>query len=323
MQDNIKKRISQLYKKYLAQNISRREFEELFTLIRDDNNKSLVDSVVDESGVDNLYFPDSIEPRESIKNSGVSSVSKETRKIGWFYRISAAAALIVLVVVTIIVFRSNEQWIVYSTDYQETKQVELPDGSSVILNASSELKWKAGFEKGEQREVYFQGEGYFDIAHLENKKFIVKTHGIDVNVLGTEFNLESRDEYTNVFLQEGKVVLDGKALAPIEMEPGDLVRYNQKQNTIDKLKGQKPEVSTSWKEGVFTFTDKTGLEILKKMTDIYGKEFEIRDSSRLKDIIVVQGLPYTDWDFTKEALELTLGVELKESISNKIIVDKN
>ena len=62
------------------------------------------------------------------------------------------------------------------------------------------------------------------------------------------------------------------------------------------------------------------MQILDKMEDIYGKEFIIESPGELTDIIVVQGLPYTDWDFTREALELALDVNFTDSTANRIIV---
>ncbi|GAA5221611.1 FecR family protein [Membranihabitans marinus] len=323
MQDNIKKRIFELYVKYLDQNISQREYEELFYLIGDERHKPIVDSIIDEA----IEFG-SLSNQKVKEDQGFTITRKELRpqakdkKILNWTRISIAASILLLLATFTIIYYSMDHYVVYTTGYQETKNVELPDGSLIVMNARSELKWKPGFEKEEERIVYFKGEGYFDISHIDGKKFIVETEGIDVNVIGTEFNLESRQDITNVYLKEGKVVLKGDKIKPIEMVPGDLVTYDQRSNQVNVLSQQRADVNESWKDGLFTFMDKTGVQILEKMTDIYGKEFEIRDSSGLKDIIVVQGLPYADWDFTKVALELTLGVKLTESISNKIIVEK-
>ncbi|MBY5959387.1 FecR domain-containing protein [Membranicola marinus] len=321
-QDNNKKEIGELYRKYLRGDLSKKEFEELFDIIQDDEDNQMLHRIIDDTlpaGVStspqaNTVISDHI--GSPTTPTGVFSISRRS-----FYRLSVAATvLILLFAVFYALDSSQEEWIVHTTDFQETKEVVLPDGSRIVLNANTELKWKKGFEKEDIRTVHFAGEGYFDVNHLDGKGFVVKTGSVDVNVLGTEFNLETRRHHTNVFLKEGKVVLKGRDIQPIEMVPGDLVHYDTEKKKISKVTDQSSESALSWKEGVFTFEDLTGIQILDKMEDIYGKEFIIETPGNLGDIIVVQGLPYTDWDFTREALELSLGVRFIDSTSNKIIV---
>lgn len=321
-QDNNKKNIEELYRDYLRGEISREEFEELFDLIKNDGNKQILQEVIDKTlpvAVGTSHQSNSVNPDDVLHSP--SSVNQLRISRRSFYKYAAAASLLILVVsIFYTIDLHQEEWIVHTTDFQETKEVELPDGSLVVLNANSELKWKKGFELKGERIVSFSGEGFFDISHIEGKSFKVSTGSVDVNVLGTEFNLETRRHHTNVFLKEGSVVLNGKDLEPIEMIPGDFVNFDEEKKEIYKVSDQKPESVVSWKEGVFTFDDLTGVEILAKMEDIYGKKFIINNPGKLEDVIVVQGLPYTDWGFTQEALELALGVEFKDSTVNRIIV---
>ncbi len=322
-QDNNKKNIQELYRNYLRGAISRKDFERLFDLIQDDEDKQMLQDVIDDTlpaGVSTSPQSNTVISDHKGSHStptGVFSISRRS-----FYRLSVAATVLILVLAFFYTLGGRqEEWIVHTTDFQETKDVVLPDGSMVVLNANSELKWKKEFEKEDVRVVNFAGEGYFDVSHLNGKGFVVKTGSVDVNVLGTEFNLETRRHHTNVFLKEGKVVLKGQDIQPIEMVPGDLVHVDEEGNQVKKLGGQESASALSWRDGVFTFSDLTGIQILEKMEDLYGKEFIIEKPQLLQDVIVVQGLPYTDWDFTKEALQLALGVEFIESTSNKIIVE--
>lgn len=68
--------------------------------------------------------------------------------------------------------------------------IDLPDGTRVWLGANSLLKFPSEFAK-EAREVYIEGEGYFNVAHDKNSPFIVKTHNINTKVFGTEFIVNS------------------------------------------------------------------------------------------------------------------------------------
>ena len=310
-EDKIKHKIEKLYHQYLSGKISKKEFDELYDLMQDEANQVLIEDLIEGTLSPYLASVDTMGKEKKIVKSSQGMSGWRNRKYrNFIYRVSSAAAVLLLLVSFVFYLMGRgEEWVVYSTEYQETMTVDLPDGSMVILNANSELKYKKGFQDADQRIVEFTGEGYFDVAHLEGRSFTVHTGSVDVNVLGTEFNLETRRDFTNVFLKEGKVVLKSEELQPVEMEPGDRVHYNLEKKEFSKVNDHASE-ALSWKEGVFTFSDLTGIQILHKMEDIYGKEFIIENPDELSDIIVVQGLPYTDWDFTREALELALNVRI-------------
>lgn len=322
-QDKIKHRIQKLYTRYLSGEISKKEFNELFDLMYEESNQTKIGDIVDETLPSYLASIQSDEKGgDLVTVYGSEQISKGVSRWRRMYWISSAAAVLLLLTVFLFqITNRSDEWIVYTTGYQETLSVDLPDGSLVVLNANSELRYREGLEKIERRVVEFKGEGYFDVAHLEGRSFVVHTGSVDVNVLGTEFNLETRRDFTNVFLKTGKVILNSDRLQPIEMLPGDLVHYDEEKKEVRKVSDQS-SAALSWKEGIFTFTDLTGIQILHKMEDIYGKEFIIEHPEELSDVIVVQGLPYTDWDFTREALELALDVQFMDSTANKIIVNK-
>ena len=68
--------------------------------------------------------------------------------------------------------------------------LDLPDGSNVWLNAGTTMKYPVSFMKG-KREVILNGEAYFEVAHNEKSPFVVRTHAMDIEVLGTKFNVEA------------------------------------------------------------------------------------------------------------------------------------
>lgn len=108
--------------------------------------------------------------------------------------------------------------------YGKRTDVVLSDGTHIYINAGSKLVYPRTFEKG-VREVLLEGEAYFDVARNEKCPFIVKTNGMDVQVLGTSFNVRAYcdEDSTAVVLAKGSVEVgagkrDGKIrLAPNEM----------------------------------------------------------------------------------------------------------
>src|SRR5690606_18604809 len=94
------------------------------------------------------------------------------------------------------------------TDYGERKPYLLPDGSYVMLNGNSSLKF-TDWESDGIRQVWLDGEALFDVVHMsDDRPFIVRTAGgVDVNVLGTRFNVKMRKGTAEVLLQKGRVAL--------------------------------------------------------------------------------------------------------------------
>jgi ferric-dicitrate binding protein FerR (iron transport regulator) len=88
-------------------------------------------------------------------------------------------------------------------------EVSLPDGSKVWLNASSQIKFSKNFESS-IREVALIGEAYFDVAKRENIPFVVNTHDIKINVLGTAFNVRAypEDQFIETTVERGLVTVE-------------------------------------------------------------------------------------------------------------------
>jgi ferric-dicitrate binding protein FerR (iron transport regulator) len=127
----------------------------------------------------------------------------------------------------------------------EKRRVILPDGTKVYMNEKSTLAYKGSWKEKETRRVQLSGEAYFQVeekVHQGQKiGFVVSTRDLKVEVVGTEFNVQSRIEQTRVFLNSGKVQLriNGQSEA-IAMKPGEMVEYSAYSGAIkskpDKLR---------------------------------------------------------------------------------------
>ncbi|WBL26717.1 FecR family protein [Zunongwangia sp. HGR-M22] len=105
--------------------------------------------------------------------------------------------------------------------FGKTFQVALSDGSIVHLNSGSSLTYPINFSKSEERMVELKGEAFFDIAHDVQKPFIVKTDELNVQVLGTKFDINAYQENKNI------------AVALLE---GAVKMFNQQNNTDEYAK---------------------------------------------------------------------------------------
>lgn len=107
--------------------------------------------------------------------------------------------------------------------------IDLPDGTRVWLGANSLLKFPSEFAK-EAREVYIEGEGYFNVAHDKNSPFIVKTHNINTKVFGTEFIVNSFKslQINSVALLSGSVEVKNVKGTTIKLTPGQKASSSEK-----------------------------------------------------------------------------------------------
>ncbi len=164
-------------------------------------------------------------------------------------------------------------------------QLLLEDGTKVYLNSDSKLKFPVRFGSKE-RKVWLEGEGYFEVTKDSSRPFVVKAGGMNIEVLGTSFNVSSYEEDINVYttLVSGKVkVTDmystGKYCV---LEPGKQAIYSKNTNLL-KTKDVDIDLYTSWKDGYYKFENKSLDEIMKLMSRWYNIEVFYRNKD-LKNI---------------------------------------
>lgn len=161
--------------------------------------------------------------------------------------------------------------------------IELSDGTKVWLNSESQLKYPVNFIEGQPREVELvYGEAYFDVSpSSEHKgaKFKVFNQFQEIDVVGTEFNIKAYKDESNVYttLVKGKigVTVDNKNLSLI---PNQQLNLDINTNaSIIKTVDVYNEVS--WKDGVFSFENKTLVEVMKVLSRWYDTEIVFKNES--------------------------------------------
>lgn len=137
----------------------------------------------------------------------------------------------------------------------ERKQIFLSDGSEVWLNSGSLLLYSTRFE-GDKRSIYLNGEASFKVAKDPDKPFIVKTGHMEVEALGTLFNVEaySDSKLTIATLEEGKVrvVTDLAPDKPFILVPDEQIVYNSQLGIVSKELIDATKI-LQWKHGYLTF----------------------------------------------------------------------
>jgi len=110
-------------------------------------------------------------------------------------------------------------------------QVRLPDSSVIWINAGSKLSYFTNSFM-ENRMVMLEGEAYFDVMHIDNNQFVVRTSDVDVKVYGTQFNIKSYPEESVITttLVSGKVAMEWNQSSKFErvfLEPNHVARFNK------------------------------------------------------------------------------------------------
>jgi ferric-dicitrate binding protein FerR (iron transport regulator) len=154
-------------------------------------------------------------------------------------------------------------------------QVVLADGSKVWLNAASSLRFPTYFT-GNGREVTLTGEGYFEVAHDATKPFKVLANGVEINVLGTHFNINAyQDEATiKTTLLEGSVEVE-KGAASKTIMPGEQAQIQNHDNSLDpKIMVQSVDVdaTVAWKNGRFIFHGNNIQSVMRQLARWYDVE---------------------------------------------------
>jgi hypothetical protein len=144
-------------------------------------------------------------------------------------------------------------------------EVTLPDGSRVWLNAASSLRFPTSFV-GADREVEITGEAYFEVAKDASRPFVVKTPGLDVDVLGTDFDINtySDEAVSRATLLNGSIRVGGRVL-----QPGEQAVVNHEDGALKVLSGVDKEEAVAWKNGNLQFNDADIPSILRQVARWY------------------------------------------------------
>ena len=231
-----------------------------------------------------------------------------------------AAAVMLMCAVWVFWPDSTPHDLVFETDYGETRNIELPDGSRVLLNANSRIVWKGTWSEVGHRSVTLQGEAFFEVVKTDDMHFEVATPDLTVDVLGTEFNVRSRGTETNVYLKEGKVRLEINSpdIQNLEMVPGDFVQYDHLAKNLKSTTHHSLQDKASWVDGMLDFQDESVPQILQEFENLYGKTFRVENEILLDKRMDVS-LPYADWNLVRKALEIALDVEFTSSRDTIIV----
>ena len=204
----------------------------------------------------------------------------------------AASLLVVLLAGGSFWYYHSRTYVRYTTPYGETQTFVLPDGSAVTLKANSSLRHLRHWSAHPDREVWLEGEAFFHVrkarlprddqteATPQFATFTVHAaEAVDVAVLGTEFNVSSRDQETEVLLKSGSVRVEVRREQPqtVLMTPGDQVAVPRR----GALTRQRVDLrhAEDWRNNMLILDEVTLAEVAKKLQHTYGVKVVFQDTT--------------------------------------------
>ena len=280
------------------------------------------------------------------QNSGHEPDTK-AKHFNWRWLQRIAAVFILIVFTTVAYFMGNKQEPLPFTEHAsmyheivvpigEKSELKLADGTIIWINAGSKVRFPNRFS-GISRDIWLDGEAYFEVARDKEKPFLVHTSDLDVKVYGTKFNLKAykEEDIIEATLIEGLVSLETRNILnnkkeEIFLKPNHKAIYlKKKSKTIENeivravsepLKPRKiiisnpikAETSMSWRDGKLEFFEEPFENIAVKLERRYGIKKE-KYSGVLKNISIEQAL---------KAIQMTNDFDFRIE-DNKVIITGN
>jgi transmembrane sensor len=195
------------------------------------------------------------------------------------YGIAAAVALLIVCAFIFLSIRFRTQEI--ATSFGESRTVSLPDSTKVTLNSNSKISFSPSLLSNGSREVFLEGEAFFSVVHKDShEKFVVHTGELNLEVLGTKFNVISRRGQTKVILTEGKVrvnMMTDNKQANLIMAPGEYIAFTKQGELTRKTVDANNYLE--WRNNRLVFVGTSLSEISQMLEDNYGYEVWFENDS--------------------------------------------
>ena len=238
-------------------------------------------------------------------------------------RIAAAILLPLFMIATVYLYQENtvlsQKDFVASTGEGEQVTISLPDGTQVTLNAGSRLSYNLSDYNSDERQIKFDGEGYFRVAKNPSSPFSIVAKGLKVSVLGTTFNLRARssDATAELSLEEGSVrFLALKTGQNVILSPNQKGILDQKRGTLTVEEERHVTDASAWRRGELVFRNISFAEVLKEIEGVYHVSI-VMEAELYQDDLFTGVLSRTNINEVLEVIEHSY--HLKATLKDGII----
>lgn len=234
-------------------------------------------------------------------------------------QILAIAASIVLITFLSIVGLNRFHTTIDQTEIAQIKEIKLPDGSVINLNANSKISFKDEFGK-DHRNIELTGEAFFNVSSNKKIPFIISANGASIKVVGTQFNVKAyKDQQeVKVTVSEGTVSLSESKISnkQILINAGETGKFIKQNKTIEKLVTI-DQNDIAWKTRIINFTDTPLSEVVSILSNTYHMNIQVNDNIRTCPITV----SFSDLELSQvlHIIKSTFNLQINQ-IDNTIII---
>lgn len=359
---NKEKKLSVLIEKFINNEISAEELELLSSYLNQNDINTEIEPYSREKWHSNKSIKN-FEPKQTwnkikgrIAEDESIKISLKSPKRNILYSFSKYAAIfLTILTASWLTYRlytdmndlTGDVYNEYSVPYGSKSSLILPDGSKILLNSGSKIKYSDDFIKKE-RIVFLEGEAFFDVKSVKKMPFTVKTSDLNIKVFGTKFNVKSFKEEGNVqtTLVSGSIAVEkvdknGNIVQNIKLKPNQIFTYLKSDDkfllrtsekpkseeivktnntspdpeiSIEPVISQSIELATSWTDNKLTFRADSINELISKLQRWYDVEITLKNNHLNKSTFT--------GTFDNETIEQALKA-LKLTTNFSYTIDKN
>jgi transmembrane sensor len=268
-------RITTLLGKFFSSSITKSQFDEMKRLSGEMSDADLSGGLQQVWNEQDFGKAMPFGSKERIKRELGRTIGRDrfVRGAVKFSRVAAAIAIPVLLATTIYLFTERKayvgqqaQLLNVSVAKGEHATVNLPDGSTVMLNSESKLYYPSNFTTKE-RWIQLEGEAYFHVQKSHGRPFTVKTKSLNVRVLGTTFNVSaySNEPVHSVVLVNGSVAVNAQGKQPYTIKPNEMfaLETGSGKAVVTDVESYS---YTSWRDGILSFESEPITNVLEKVS---------------------------------------------------------
>lgn len=267
--------IKKLYKKFLYGNITQDEFMEMRHFVNEINDDELSNAICEEWNENILTGSMDDTVKNDIRDKLNFYIECDKKKIRRSRLFKVAAVLVPFIVIgTVLMFiflqPTESGSMIVSVDPGNKALVTLPDQTKVWLNANSHLEYSQADRK--LRHVTLTGEAFFKVAEDKSKPFIVSVNMLEVEVLGTSFNVKAREylDATEVSLVEGSIKLRSSNLShDYYLKPNEKATFSNTSNQLQIMHTDN-DLETAWMYNRLKFSSERFADVLIRLEEWYG-----------------------------------------------------
>ena len=197
--------------------------------------------------------------------------------------------------------------------------ITLVDGTNVWLNARTSLSYPVKFGKN-NRQVVLDGEAYFDVTKDKSKPFIVQTDNYNVEVLGTQFDVNAYSETgefeTTLMSGSVKVASASDSTQKITLKPNNKVFLQDGKLHVTAVDDYNPY---RWKEGLICFKNETFTSIMKDFEKYYGLTIQVKNKNVFKYVYTGKFRQTDGIDYALRVLQKDIKFTYQRDDENQII----